>query len=109
MSLIQRVTGSKIFRILTIGLLGGLPIVTVLGGFILLSYYSMFMPRSPQPEIGRIYRMRGPQYGNWVYVNEKELGRWNFIENDMGPVSVACAVILLVVGKRAGWFTKSRR
>ena len=38
--------------------------------------------------------MRGPQYGNWVYVNEKELGRWNFVENDMAPASAACAIVL---------------
>ena len=94
-------------KVVTIGLLSGVPMLTLLGVFTLLFYYSIAMPRSPQPETGRIYRMRGPQYGNWVYVNKLELDRWNFFEDYMMPSSVASAFVLFLIGRRLGWFKKT--
>ncbi len=106
MILIQRPAGSKLLKVVVIGLVGGMLVFTFLATFSILFCYSMIMPRSPQPETGRIYRMRGPQYGNWVYVNKKELDRWNFIEDYMIPASGASALVLFFIGRRFGWFKK---
>jgi hypothetical protein len=53
--------------------------LTLISGLYIEFHYSAVMPRSPQPETGRIY----PKWfksGGTVYVNRKERDRSDFVE-----------------------------
>jgi len=58
-------------------------------------YYLESMPRSPQPQSGRIYPA-GAAYNTLVYVNKKELAWTNFIDYYM-MTAVGVGVVLFVV------------
>ncbi len=62
-------------------------------------YFLAEMPRSPHPETGRVYPV-GAAYNNLVYVNKTELAWQDFLEYDLGTVSlfgvVALGIILLI-------------
>jgi hypothetical protein len=66
------------------------------------------MPRSPQPETGRTYRITA-QYGAAVYVNKQELDRLNFVKYDLTTLSGVGMLALFLVGTRLGWFPTRAR
>jgi hypothetical protein len=74
-------------------------------GFVTLSanlyvrfYYASAMPRSPQPQTGRVYAIPA-QYGGTVYINREEYERRTFIRDDL--ISIFGVVMLLYVGTEA--------
>ena len=71
-------------------------------------HYAAVMPRSPQPETGRIYRVTA-QYGAVVYVNKQELDRLDFVTYDLTIASGVGMIALFFVGMRLGWFRNLRK
>ena len=71
-------------------------------------HYAAVMPRSPQPETGRIYRVTA-QYGAVVYVNKQELDRLDFAKYDLTIASAVGMLALFFVGMRLGWFENLRK
>jgi hypothetical protein len=82
-------------------ILGALLLVYSLAGFSTLFYYLGAMPRMPQPQTGRVYRV-GAAYNVAVYVTKGEFDWANFLEYDMGPASIVCGLILCVLWIRPG-------
>jgi hypothetical protein len=88
----------------------GFAILAISTGFIALAanlyipfYYAAVMPRSPQPETGRIYAIPA-QYGGAVYVNRVELDRRDFVSTYFFPVFGVVMVLYFSVGTRLGWW-----
>jgi hypothetical protein len=67
--------------------------------------YAAVMPRSPQPESGRVYPIKA-QYGGVVYVNERELERYDFIKYDLMTVSAVSSLVVFGIGWSLGWLVK---
>jgi hypothetical protein len=66
-------------------------------------HYAAVMPRSPQPQTGRIYAIPA-QYGGTVYVNRVELDRRNFVATYFFPVFGVVMVLYFSVGTSIGWW-----
>ena len=56
------------------------------------------MPASPQPETGRVHRVRVNRA--WRYVNEKELARVNFVMNTLQWPELCLFAVLLFMRLR---------
>ena len=93
----------------------GFAILAMSTGFIALAanlyipfHYAAVMPRSPQPQTGRLYAIPA-QYGGTVYVNRVELDRRNFVSTYFFPVFGVVMVLYFSVGTSLGWWWGSPR
>jgi hypothetical protein len=96
---------NKAIRIILIALVAGSGLVTLAGTIYVRFEYAAVMPRSPQPETGRIFPMAA-QYGVVVYVSKQELYFRDFLEYDLGPASAVGGLVVFLLGARFGWFRK---
>jgi hypothetical protein len=78
---------------------------SVLAGTYVHLSYSGSMPRTPQPEYGRIHPLT-VNHGTLVYVNQKELDRANFVFHDV-LIFGMCSVLALAFIKQY-WNDESR-
>ena len=106
--MMQFLAKSKVAKIGLIGLVCGTGLVTLAAGIYIPFHYAAVMPRSPQPETGRIYPMKA-QYQVVVYVNKRELDRWDFVKYDLLSASAVGAFVLFFLGTRLGWFERRTR
>lgn len=94
---------NKFTRIVFTSLLFAIAFLTLASSFYIGFRYSVVMPRSPQPETGRIYPMRFKGAGT-VYVNRDELGRSDFVEYRLMPLFAVTMMLYFGVGTRLGWW-----
>jgi cell division protein YceG involved in septum cleavage len=77
-------------------------VVTVFASVLTCAYihisYGSSMPRTPQPEVGRIYPLR-VNHGTLVYVNRQELDRANFVFHPVFLFGM-CSVLALAFIKQ---------
>jgi cell division protein YceG involved in septum cleavage len=77
-------------------------VVTVFASILTCAYihisYGASMPRTPQPEAGRIYLLR-VNHGTLVYVNREELDRANFVFHTIFLLGM-CSVLALAFIKQ---------
>jgi len=71
-------------------------------------HYAAVMPRSPQPETGRVYAIPA-QYGGTIYVSKTELDRRDFVRDVMAPISLVLVVLCFSVGAWLGWWANAQR
>ncbi len=57
------------------------------------SYFAGAMPRSPQPEVGRVYPAGGG-HNVWVFVTKNELAWEKFVRDDLMTAAL-CGVVAL--------------
>ncbi len=96
---------SKVVKIVLVGFVGGMSLLTLTSMLYISFHYAAVMPRSPQRETGRIYPIKA-QYEVVVYVNEQELRVRNFVKYDMTTVSAVSGLLLFFLGSRLGWFKR---
>lgn len=96
---------SKFAKFVLIGLLGGTCLFTVAAIIYVRFHYAAVMPRSPQPETGRIYPVKA-QFEAVVYVNKQELQWRDFVEDDLPPVCGVGGILMFLLGSYLGWFNK---
>ena len=65
--------------------------------------YAAVMPRSPEPQTGRVYRTM-VAWGNVVYVNKQEIERVDFVNYDLMSVSGIFMLLLYYLKARLKWF-----
>ncbi len=107
-STIQFLSKTKVVKIILICFVGSMSVVTLFAMIHIPFHYAAVMPRSPQPETGRVYAIKA-QYELIVYVNKKELDRRDFVEYKLMPITGVSAVLLFLLGTRCGWFRKNDR
>lgn len=66
-------------------------------------HYAGVMPRSPQPDSGRIYRVAVGS-GIDVYLNKSDTHLLDLVEYKLSAVAVGCMFVLLYYLKRLKWF-----
>src|ERR1700733_13906081 len=66
-------------------------------------HYAAVMPRSPEPQTGRIYRTMAA-FGTAVYVNKQEIDRVDFVNYDLMSVSAIFMLLLYYLKARLKWF-----
>ena len=98
----------KLAKIVLICLLGGTSLFTLAASIYIPFHYAAVMPRSPQPETGRIYPIKA-QYGVVVYVNKKELDRRDFVRYYLTSVCGVGGLLFFFLGTRLGWFKRGTR
>jgi hypothetical protein len=98
----------RILKNVVMGLVFGTIIFSLAANTYIPFRYAAVMPRSPQPETGRIYRVTA-QYGAVVYVSNKELNRFNFVKYDLAILSGIGMLGLFLLGTRLGWFKTQAR
>ena len=101
--MIQFLARSRAAKITLNGVVAAASFFTFSANIYFRFHYAAVMPRSPQPEIGRIYALPA-QYGGVVYVNKQELDRRDFVRNDLSSACAVCGILLFFLGTRAGWF-----
>jgi hypothetical protein len=102
-AIIEFLAKSKVVKTTLTGLVCGIVLFTLAASIYIPFHYAAVMPRSPQPESGRIYRITA-QYGAVVYVNRQELGRCDFVKYDLTTASGVGVLALFFLGSRLGWF-----
>ena len=73
---------SRVVRLVFRTLVFGLGFITLATNLYVRFYYASAMPRSPQPETGRVYVIPA-LYGGSVYVTQKEYERRIFVRDDL--------------------------
>jgi hypothetical protein len=104
----QFLARSRIAKLVLMGVVGATCLFTITSNVYIRFHYAAVMPRSPQPENGRIYPLPA-QYGGVVYVNKQELDRRNFVRNDLGSACALSGILLFFFGSRAGWFGRTKK
>ena len=100
---IKKFIKSNKLKVVSSILILGLGFLTIFGNLYIRIYYAASMPRSPQPQAGRIFAIPA-LYGGTVYVNKRELDRRSFIENDLSPVYALTMILYVGMGMRMGWW-----
>ncbi len=104
-SMTQFLAKSKVVKIVLVGFVGGMSLLTLTSMLYISFHYAAVMPRSPQRETGRIYPIK-VQYEVVVYVNEQELRVRNFVKYDLTTVTAVSGLLLFLAGRRLGWFKR---
>ncbi len=104
----QFLAKSKVVKIALIGFVSGMSLFTLVAMIYIPFHYAAVMPRSPQPETGRIYAVKA-QYEVVVYVNKQELDRRDFVKYDLMTVTAVSGLLLFFLGSRLGWFKRGTR
>ncbi len=68
--MVQFFAKTKVFKLVFMVFVFGIGFFTLGANIYIPFHYAAVMPRTPQPEAGRIYRMTA-QYGTVVYVDER--------------------------------------
>ena len=95
-------------EILLTGLLLAVAFTTITASFYIEFRYPAVMPRSPQPENGRVYPMKFKGHGT-VYVDKKELDRSDFVEYRLMPLFGVSMMLYFGIGTRLGWWSAGPR
>lgn len=66
-------------------------------------HYAASMPRSPEPESGRIYPVPA-QYGGTVYVSYSEFKRREFVEDNLTWAAILSLTLYGGLGTSLGWW-----
>jgi hypothetical protein len=66
-------------------------------------HYAAAMPRTAQPETGRVYPVPA-QYGGTVYVTQGELKRREFVRYDLTYIFGSSVVLYACFGTTLGWW-----
>lgn len=104
---IEKLRSSKALRTAVLALCLATISFTGLSALYIRFHYAEVMPRSPQPETGRIYPMPA-QYGGTVYVSRAELDRSDFVKYRLEPISGVVVLLCFSVGAWLGWWPKDR-
>lgn len=96
---------SKVVKIALVGFVSGMSLFTLAAMIYIPFHYAAVMPRSPQPETGRIYPIKA-QYEVVVYVNKQELDRRDFVKYDLTTVTAVSGLLLFFLGNRSRWFKR---
>ena len=80
----------------------------VFGNLYIRFHYATVMPRSPEPETGRIYPIAA-LYGGVVYVSQKEIKYRDFAEHELVYVFGAVMILNFGLGNYLGWWPSVRR
>jgi hypothetical protein len=90
-----------ILRNVVLGLFVAVGVFTVAAGAYLNVEYASTMPRSPQPSVGRIYKVF-VNHGTTVYINKQEFERLNFVDRYLGSTFGLCLLVIcfLTIRKR---------
>jgi hypothetical protein len=94
---------NKVAKTVVTTYLVALCFLTVISGLYIEFHYSAVMPRSPQPEAGRIYPMWFKS-GGTVYVNRKERDRSDFVNYRLMPLFGLSMLLGFGIGVRLGWW-----
>jgi len=105
MRMTQFLSRSRIFRVALMALVFGIGFFTLGANIYIPFHYTAVMPRSPQPEAGRVYQVTA-QYGTVVYVNKQELARRDFAEHVLTPVAGLGMLVFVLLALRLGWFRR---
>jgi hypothetical protein len=100
---IDKLRKSKILRIGFQSLVLSTAFLTAATNLYIRFHYAAVMPRSPQPETGRIYAIPA-QYGGTIYVNRAELDRRNLAADKLLPALGIVMVLYFSVGTSLGWW-----
>ncbi len=98
----------KIAQIVLIALVSGTGLFTAASFIYIRFHYAAVMPKSPQPQTGRIYPIKA-QYEVVVYINKEELEWHDFVEYDLTSISGGGGLLLFLLGTRWGWFKKGQK
>lgn len=104
----QFLAKSRGLKIALVGFVGGMSFLTLTSMLYVSIHYAAVMPRSPQPETGRIYPIKA-QYEVVVYVNKQELRYRDFVKYDLITVTAVSGLLLFFLGTSLGWFKKRPR
>jgi hypothetical protein len=99
---------SKIVRNLVMGAVVTLGFVTLASDIYIRFHYAAVMPRSPQPQSGRIYGIPA-QYGGVVYVNKKELELRNFVRETLTSIFGVSMLLAFILATRLRWFERDTK
>jgi len=102
------ITRNKFTKIIFVSIVLGTVFFGLAANIYIPFHYAAVMPRSPQPETGRIYRVTA-QYGAVVYVNKQELDSLDFAKYGLKIASAVGMLTLFFVGMRLGWFENLRK
>jgi len=80
--------------------------VTISANLYVRFHYAASMPRSPQPESGRVYPIPA-QYGGTVYINKVELDRRSFVEDVLTSIFGISMALYFCMGMSIGWWKAS--
>lgn len=108
MSVIQFLSSNKLIKIAFVSIVLGTVFFGLAATIYIPIHYAAVMPRSPQPETGRIYRVTA-QYGAVVYVNKQEFDRLEFVRYDLWIASAVGMLALFLIAMRLGWFENLRK
>ncbi len=79
-------------------------VVVIFGAiFVVPLHYAAVMPRTPQADIGQIYRVMVGS-GIHVYLNKREVDVLDFLDYRLSGVAVSCMFLLLYLKLRRKWF-----
>lgn len=82
-----------ILRKVVLGLFVTVGVFTIVAGAYLNVEYASTMPRSPQPSVGRIFKVV-VNHGATVYINKQEVERLNFVDHYLGPTFGLCLLVI---------------
>jgi hypothetical protein len=97
-------TRSQFARIAFTSLLLAVAFLTPASALYVKFHYPAVMPRSPQPETGRVYPMRFKGQST-VYVSKKELDRSDFVKYRLMPLFGLTMILYFGIGTRLDWWT----
>lgn len=70
-------------------------------------HYAAVMPRSPQPETGRVIPIPA-QYRGTIYVTKAEFDRRDFVSYYIDPISFVLLILCFSAGAWLGWWPNGR-
>jgi hypothetical protein len=106
--MIQFLSRNKFTKIAFVSLVFGMGFFGLAASIYIPIHYAAVMPRSPQPETGRIYRVTA-QYGAVVYVNKQEFEWLDFVKFDLWIASAIGMLALFLIGMGLDWFENLRK
>jgi len=77
--------------------------LTLISGLYIQFHYATVMPRQPQVETGRVYRLCFKESG-CVYVNKTELDRSDFVKYRLMPLFGLSMLLGFGIGVRLRWW-----
>lgn len=95
---------SRWLKAVVVTLFFGTVALGLIGMFYVRFHYQAVMPRSPQPETGRLYPVEAQ---NWVvYVDKQEREFASFVQDVLPVFAFASGLLYVFLGMRLGWFKK---
>jgi len=104
MSILDFLRTSKAFRAALSGAVFALFTFNFAAIFYITEGYAKLMPRSPDPEKGRIITLRPVKGTGIVYVNEHDLNVRDFVEYRLSPLCAITVIVFYGIGAWLGWW-----